>query len=199
MITPSDRFQDIQRMSRAAFARELRNRAADPVLAERDPGEYYDACVRLGVDAAFVLAIFIHESGCGKYGYAKTTRSWGNTRPPSFGVPDLGTVMQPSGGQLSRYATWLDGCVSTAARLVAPDWVYHGRTIGEVFTGTATSSAVWAPAGDSNDPNGYLRAVLDAMNRYSDQPSGVPAATPPGGPQRPSATSCPGPGERGYL
>lgn len=184
MITANDHYQGIQRMSRERFSAVLRDRAAPAVLAERDPGEYWDAIVAQRADPAFVLAVFNHESGMGKYGFAAQTKSWGNTRPPSFGAQQIGVATQASGGQLSKYATWRDGCVSTAARLTTPAWVYHGRTIGQVFTGTPTSAEVWAPAGDSNDPAGYLRSVLDFMNRYADQPGNEPAAAPlppPGG------------------
>jgi hypothetical protein len=166
-ITADDPFRSSPRISRAAFSDELRAQAAPAVVAERDPGEYWDAIKTLTVDPLFLLAMFNHESTLGKAGIAQQTHSWGNTRDPSFGATPVGEVAGRS-GVFPVFRNWLDGCISTAARLVTDKWVYHDRTsILEIFD--HPSGDVWAPAGDMNDPTGYVRAVLDFMNQYADQ------------------------------
>jgi hypothetical protein len=156
-------------------------RAASGVKVERDAGAYYDAIKATGVDPLFVLAMFNHESEMGKKGAATTSHSWGNTRPPSFGVPDIGTQPQYVDGKLngffSVYRDWLDGAKSTAARLV--EHVYKNRTaIREVFDYPPAPKLVWAPAGDFNNPSSYLRAVIDFMNLYADTEGTPPMAAP---------------------
>ena len=180
-ITASDPFLvKTDRITRDGFARVLREKAAPGVIAERDPGQYYDANQQIRtadgrhVDGLFLLGMFNHESTMGRYGVAQTTHSWGNTRLPAFGPQPIGSEPGAS-GSFPIYRDWLDGMKSTAARLVAPDWVYASRaSIREVFD--HPSGQVWAPAGDMNDPQGYLRAMLDFMNRYED---GAPVARIP--------------------
>lgn len=177
-ITANDPFLvTTDRISRDGFARVLRERAAPGVIAERDPGAYYDANAAIQtadgrhVDALFLLAMFNHESSMGKAGVARTTHSWGNTRLPAFGPEPIGSEPGAS-GEFPIYRDWLDGMRSTSARLVEPTWVYASRdSIREVFD--HPSGQVWAPAGDMNDPAGYLRAMLDFMNRYADD-GGMP-------------------------
>lgn len=173
------------RITRDGFIRVLRDKAAAGVIAERDPGQYYDANLQITdskgrhVDALFMLAMFNHESTMGRYGVAQTTHSWGNTRKPTFGAVPIGAEPGAS-GEFPIFRDWLDGMKSTAARLVTEQYVYNGvsthpktkqtygprTTIREVFDHPST--LVWAPAGDMNDPAGYLRAMLDFMNRYAE-------------------------------
>lgn len=156
------------RISREAFATFLHDRASPAVWMERDPGEYWQAIRSYNCDPLFILAMFWHESQAGNKGMARITRSFGNTRPPSYGVEHDHIETAANGGQFSAYGSWLDGCVSTVARLMSEHHVYAGRqAIGEIFD--HPSGIVWAPAGDNNDPAGYLNAVLAFMNEHSDQ------------------------------
>jgi N-acetylmuramoyl-L-alanine amidase len=174
MITANDPWRSPPRISREGFRRVLIDKANPAVAAERDPGQYWDAIRAEGVDPLFILSKFNHESTLGKFGMARTTHSWGNTRPPSFGVPHIGTD-----NNFSVYRTWLDGCKSTVARLVSPEWVYHNRvTIREIYI--HPSGQVWAPAGDNNDPNGYLNAMIRDMNAWADGGPPMPLQPPPG-------------------
>ncbi len=171
MIDVSAPYFGAVRISRDAFARIIREQAAPGVAQERDPGEYWDVCVQYKVDPLLTLAMFKHESQMGKAGVAMTTHSWGNTRRPCFGPQPVGDDVPGRSGFFPRYANWKDGCESTVARLAATDWFYRGqgRNLGQVFTGTDTDRLhVWAPAGDLNNPHGYLRSVLDFMNRFTD-------------------------------
>ena len=164
-ITPESPFRG-NRISRYAFRLVLDINAALPVIQERDASEYYDAIVATGVDPLFILAMFEHESQMGHAGVARVTHSWGNTRKPSFGAVPVGETPGAS-GTFPIFATWLDGCISTAARLVDPGWVYDNRTtVREIFD--HPSGQVWAPAGDFNNPVAYLRAVIYFMNANSD-------------------------------
>lgn len=126
----------------------------------------YRYCVSRGVSPAALLAIFRHESSLGLAGWAVKTRSWGNTRPPSFGAPAIGWYDQDSGEfngvggrALSAYANWVDGGVSTVARLVehAP---YRGKTTVRAII------PVWAPTGNGNVPERYIAAVLADIERW---------------------------------
>ena len=172
MIAATDTFRGVQRISRLKFLNLL---VASP--ARQDAGIVYDYAVSRGVDALFLLSIFRHESSFGTAGWATKTRSWGNTRPPSFGAREIGAHQQDSGTftahpgpyqprSLCAYGNWGKGGMSTVARLV--EHVYRDRTrIGEVFD--HPSGQVWAPAGDQNSPTGYLNAVLAFMTRHQDQ------------------------------
>lgn len=165
--TADSPFKSAPRISRSGFRDMLFLYAAPGVVAERDPGAYFDAISAYGVDPLFLLAMFNHESSLGHAGVATTTHSWGNTRLPNFG-PDFISMVTGRSGEFPVFRDWLDGCKSTAARLVEPTWVYAGRTaIREIFD--HPSGDVWAPAGDMNDPAGYLRAVLDFMNKYAEE------------------------------
>lgn len=166
-VTADSPFRGVCRISRDGFRALLERLAAPAVTAERDGGEYWDAIRQYDCDPLLIVSMFNHESNCGKNGVATQTRSWGNTRAPSFGAQPVGEVPGRT-GTFPVFASWRDGCVSTVARLTDPGWVYAGRTtIREIFD--HPSGQVWAPAGDLNDPAGYLRAVLDFMNQYADQ------------------------------
>jgi hypothetical protein len=180
-ISPNDPFVAPARVSRDGFRWLLLERAEPAVTAERDAGEYWDAIVSFGVDPLFVAAMFNHESQMGKEGIARTTHSWGNTRNPTFGAESVGETApgDARSGTFPIFRHWLDGCRSTAARLVEPTWVYHRRSsIREIFDWPPDQTKVWAPAGDFNSPSSYLRSVVDFMRTFAD--GGPPTGfTPP--------------------
>src|SRR5262245_27449532 len=171
-ITADSPFLGRSTISRDGFINALRGYPANAeCLSERDPGAYWDESRAWGLDPNFLLAMFQHESSCGTAGTAVQTRSMGNTRSPSFGAVPIDQAEGRS-GVFPVFAAWLDGCASTAARLASPVWPtgapYGARvSIREVFD--HPSGQVWAPAGDMNDPAGYLNAMVTAMNGYSDQ------------------------------
>jgi N-acetyl-anhydromuramyl-L-alanine amidase AmpD len=84
-------------------------------------------------------------------------------------------------GFFPKFASYLDGVLSTAGRLASPVWPtgapYGERTsIRQIFD--HPSGATWAPLGDAeNDPNSYLASMLRLMNTYSDQADEWVAAT----------------------
>lgn len=166
-VTESSRVHNVCRISRDHFTTLL---SPWPAAKERLPSAYWDLIRAWGIDPLFALAMFNVESRFGTLGHARETHSWGNTRPPSFGVAHAGVVEQDGGGKLSRYANWYDGCASTAARLASPERPYRDKGIGEIID-------IWAPEEDRNDPESYVRSVLAFMNRYRDQEVTVPQLT----------------------
>jgi N-acetyl-anhydromuramyl-L-alanine amidase AmpD len=114
----------------------------------------------------------IHESQLSTAGVSATSKSAGNTRAPSLGAIPINVVPGRT-GVFPRFATFLDGVLSTAGRLASPVWPtgapYGERgSIRQIFE--HPSNAVWAPLGDAeNDPNSYLGSMLRLMNSYADQ------------------------------
>lgn len=182
-IIATDPYRGVCRISRAKFAQVLRERAAPTVLAERPAEHYWDALTSnpfaKGLDPLFVLAMFAKESSMGKNGTAIQTKSWGNTRLPNFGpTPVLdatGKIVEIAGrsGTFPQHANWLNGMLTTGARLMAATYYYRkeNRTIGQVFNDPLrrTPPIEWAPAGDLNNPAGYLATMLTLMNEWTDQ------------------------------
>lgn len=149
------------RISRETFCRVLRE-AGSPAAGECEAG--YDAVASQGVDPAFALAVFRHESNYGKAGICAKydTKNPGNTRTSRTGV---GEVIQTERGRFVRYPSWVEGFRDLAFRLVDPTYVYaaHGlRTIRDIIP-------VWAPVTDANDPQRYIEAVVAAMNEWIEE------------------------------
>ena len=127
--------------------------------------QVYRYCVSRRVSPLFLAAMFYKESTQGRYGWATRTFSWGNTRPPSFGVYGIGAYNQdtgrfyslgsllPKGRYLSAYGNWTEGGISTVARLVEHTPYAGRKSVREIIP-------IWAPATDQNDPEGYIQTVL---------------------------------------
>ena len=170
-VAQTSTFRRVVRITRAKFIRLL---AGSPAASAA--GAVYDYAVARGIDPLLIIAIFRHESSFGTAGWATKTRSWGNTRPPSFGAAEIGAYQQDSGRytkapgpyeqrSLCAYANWTAGGLSTVARLV--EHVYRDRDrIEQIFI--HPTGQVWAPAGDANNPDGYLNAVITYMNLQQD-------------------------------
>lgn len=144
----------------------------------------YAYCVQRRLSPAYLLGVFTHESQCGTEGIAAITHSWGNTRSPSFGgVVELGQVRGHS-GSFPIFRNWIDGGISTVARLFdyAP---YQGKDTVEAIIPT------WAPATDQNDPDAYIQAVLITMRALVAQEGTRMVPKPP-------MTSLPSPNRDGY-
>ena len=132
-ITADDPFLGRCTISRDGFHDAMYDYpASESCLAERNPGQYWDECRAWGVDPLFVLAMFRVESSMGTAGTAVETWSWGNTRDPSFGAVPIDQVVGRS-GVFPAFASWLDGCAATCARLASPVWPV-GAPYGERTT-----------------------------------------------------------------
>jgi hypothetical protein len=125
----------------AAIAHILRAYGSPAVDAA---GAMYDLGVKYGIDPAYCLAFFIHESGAGTAGVARVTKSVGNIRA---------TPGYHSYEGYRHYDTWEEGI---------EDW-YH--LIDQLYIktwGLSTVDAivpVYAPVSDGNDPDGYAATV----------------------------------------
>ncbi len=143
--------------------------AKSPVLAERKAGDYYDLIVSYGIDAAFCLSIFAHESSYGTNAKAVVnrygTRNWSNTR--SQRKPGLGaTIVQTDRGNFAKYPTWYASLDDLCYRLSDPAYAYQQKGARTV----ETVVPIMAPPGDfDNDPLAYVRGVLAQMAAWQAQ------------------------------
>ena len=111
----------------------------------------YDMGVRYGIDPAYALAFFVHESGCGTKGVARFTHSLGNIRwTPGFDNYE---------GYRS-YSTWEQGI---------DDWY---KLITELYIqgwGLRTVDAIiprYAPYADNNNPPAYIASIKSMVDSW---------------------------------
>src|SRR5216684_2760577 len=111
----------------------------------------YDDGVKYGIDPAYALAFFMHESSFGTTGVAKVTRSLGNIRA-SEGYKNY------DGYRL--YHTWEEG-FEDWYKLIANQYVEQWRltTVDQIVP-------VYAPSSDNNDVAAYIQAVKTAVDRW---------------------------------
>jgi hypothetical protein len=115
----------------------------------------YDLGVQYHVDPVFPLAFFMHESNFGTKGMAVESRSIGNLRcVPSEVSCDKG---------YAHFATWEDGARAWYVLMTSGLYIGGGLTTVEMIIPR------YAPAGDNNDPNGYTRSVLHAVEVWRSQ------------------------------
>lgn len=104
----------------------------------------YDLGVQYGIDPAYALAFFVHESGCGTQGVARTTKSLGNIRV---------TPGWESYNGYRQYSSWEQG-FEDWYKLIT-DLYINGwglRTVDAIIP-------VYAPSGDNNSPPSYIASV----------------------------------------
>ncbi len=112
----------------------------------------YDDMVQAGINPAFALAIFWHESQFGRLGVARLTHSLGNIRC-SPGWPSC------LAGYRS-YSSWPASYVDFA-ELMTHEYFPRGLVSVEQIL------PVYAPAADGNDPAVYIYDVLAHMKEWS--------------------------------
>lgn len=118
---------------------------------------------KTSIDAAYVLAIFHHESGYGLTGEARASRSPGNMRCLDLAhYGDTGTWCQceQPGNCYAWFPSWYAGLVATFRLLAGPLYAAGGRTTIEQVIKR------WAPAGDHNDDTAYIHAVLQDVSTW---------------------------------
>lgn len=111
----------------------------------------YDLGVRYGVDPAFALAFFVHESGCGTRGVARSSRSIGNIRwTEGYGNFE---------GYRS-YPTWEAG-MEDWYKLITDLYIngWNLRTVDAIIP-------VYAPAADHNSPPTYINSVKSLVDSW---------------------------------
>jgi N-acetylmuramoyl-L-alanine amidase len=160
------------RISPARFEQILHSAASPAADSAR---AMYEAIVATGVDPAFALAFFKHESQFGSVGVCHDfdTHSPGNTRSSRIGV--TGFVDVPGKGRYVKYGDWVTGMRDACYRLVDPVFDYA--------TARATSIEqilpIWAPTSDSNSPQVYIQSVVNLMNGWSDLATGQETSSTP--------------------
>jgi hypothetical protein len=108
----------------------------------------YDLSVKYGIDDAYALAFFEHESTFGTTGVATVTHSLGNIRCSAGYVCKSG---------YRAYSSWQQG---------EEDWYQLIRTLYVNQWHLVTVSQivpVYAPQSDGNDVPGYIAAVLSSV------------------------------------
>lgn len=132
----------------AAFIDRVLCQAASPACGTGNV--LYDLGVKYGIDPAYALAFFQHESTFGKAGVARQTHSLGNIRCSAGWRCIAG---------FRAYANW-EGGYEDWYRLIrwyASD--LHKRQLKDIVH-------TYAPAADHNNPDGYVRSVCDAVNAW---------------------------------
>lgn len=123
------------------------------LLAARSPAQgtgqsLYDLSKQSGIDDAYALAFFKHESEYGTTGVARQTLSLGNIRC-SVGYQCVQGYRAYSSWQ-AGYADWYH----LLAALYIDTW--HLMTVEQIVP-------VYAPASNGNDVNGYIAAVEQSV------------------------------------
>jgi hypothetical protein len=122
----------------------------------------YDLGVKYGIDPAFALAFFMHESSFGTQGEARTTLALGNLRciPNRPCVNTEGTPCQTGQSCYAQFYSWEDGFQAwyqLIRNLYIADW---GRTTVDQII------PKYAPAADNNDETAYINALKQAVSDW---------------------------------
>jgi Mannosyl-glycoprotein endo-beta-N-acetylglucosaminidase len=115
----------------------------------------YDVGVKYGIDPAFALAFFMHESTFGTAGEARTTLSLGNLRC----IPNYACVDQDRGGYAS-FASWEDGFRAWYELIRNYYVAQRGLTTIEKIIPT------YAPAADNNDELAYISSLKRTIDTW---------------------------------
>lgn len=111
---------------------------------------FYRLGIQYGIDPAFALAFFHHESAYGTRGVAVLTHTIGNIRC----TPGYACI-----AGYRSYSTWQQG-IADWYSLIHTVYVEQGRET------VATILPIYAPADDGNDVQAYLRAVMEDIARW---------------------------------
>ncbi|TMC21253.1 MAG: hypothetical protein E6J34_10090 [Chloroflexi bacterium] len=115
----------------------------------------YDMGIQYGIDPAYALAFFLHESTLGTQGEARITMSLGNLRC----IPDHPCVDKDRGGY-AQMASWEDG-FKTWYQLIRNYYVAQRQlaTVDKIIP-------VYAPNADHNNEQGYIKALKHYVDTW---------------------------------
>lgn len=113
--------------------------------------DLYRLGVKYGIDPAFALAFFVHESATGTRGEAVITHSLGNIRA---------VAGAPSRDGYRYYDTWLEGA-DHWFRLIKDLYIDQWK-----LSTVAAIIPVYAPSGDNNDPTAYIDDVQQLVSAW---------------------------------
>ncbi|HYP40835.1 MAG TPA: glucosaminidase domain-containing protein [Chloroflexia bacterium] len=111
----------------------------------------YDMGVRYGIDPAYALAFFVHESSCGTKGVARFTHSLGNIRWTEGFDNYEGYRKYPN------WETGIEDWYKLISNLYIGGWGL--RTVDAIIP-------VYAPWGDNNHPPTYIASVKRMVDSW---------------------------------
>jgi hypothetical protein len=116
----------------------------------------YDLGVHYGIDPAYALAFFIHESSAGTQGVAAITKSIGNIRCTA----GYDCYQTSGNGSFRRYSSWEAGAEDWY-KLIKDQYVTRWglKTLEQIIP-------VYAPSADNNNPTGYIQQVANMVNSW---------------------------------
>ena len=109
----------------------------------------YDLSVQSGIDDAYALAVFQHESTYGLYGAGSVNHALGNIDCAGYPTCD---------GRFRFYSSWEEG-YADFYRLLVQEYVSRGLSTVESIT------PVYAPSVE-NDVSAYIQSVVSSMQAY---------------------------------
>jgi hypothetical protein len=111
----------------------------------------YDLGVKYGIDPAYALAFFVHESGCGTKGVARFTHSLGNIRWTEGYENYEGYRM---------YGSWQEG-MEDWYKLVTDLYIngWDLKTLDAIIP-------IYAPSADNNNPPVYIASVKSMVDSW---------------------------------
>jgi hypothetical protein len=125
----------------AAKIDQILNNAGSPAVGSGQT--FYNDSVQYGIDDAYALAFFHHESGYGLEGAAVDTHNMGNI---------VCTDGHSCLGRFRAYSSWQAG-IDDWYQLIKNVYVAQGHTTVESII------PIYAPASDKNDCSSYISAV----------------------------------------
>jgi hypothetical protein len=116
----------------------------------------YNLGIRYGIDPAFALAFFIHESSAGTQGVAAVTKSIGNIRCTS----GYDCYQTSGNGSFRRYVSWEAGAEDWY-RLIKEQYIERWglKTLEQIIP-------VYAPSADRNNPATYIQQVATLVDSW---------------------------------
>jgi len=110
----------------------------------------YQDSLNSGIDDAYALAFFLHESGMGNNGVARTTHSLGNIRcTPGWSCVE----------GYRYYISWAAGFLDWFRLMVSEYLPRH-------LTTPASILPVYAPPSDNNNDDAYIASVCAAVSTW---------------------------------
>lgn len=119
---------------------------------------FYAKGVEYGIDPAYALAFFIHESSAG------TAGQWAGLKPDGSTTHNVGNIIcagyPTCYGRFRDYPSWEDG-IGDWYRLIANEYIGGRglRTVDEILP-------IYAPSSDNNDPEGYANTVQRMVDEW---------------------------------
>jgi hypothetical protein len=122
---------------------------------------WIEAGKRYGIDPAYALAFFIHESTAG------TNSGWAGLKPDGGSTHNIGNIIcagyPTCFGRFRDYATWDEG-IEDWYKLIANEYVggRGAQTVEQIIP-------IYAPANDNNDVANYIHVVVSTVDDWHRQ------------------------------